>query len=310
MREWFRRGPREPRQEPAADGQTGAEVTARPIPENLWTRCPSCKELNYSREFEKCLKVCQKCGYHAPLSARERVALLADPESFVEYDTGMTSGDPLGFQRPDKTYAQGLREYQERTGEREACIYGTATITGVPVVLCVFEFRFISGTMGSVVGEKVARAVELAVKLRRPLITVVASGGARMDEGLLSLMQMAKTAAAVARLHAAGVLYISIMCDPTLGGTTASFASLADVIIAEPGADIGFAGRRPIEQIMRQKLPAKARRAETALERGMIDLVVPRAELRDTVSRLLLVYWVSNPAAAQPRRLEPVVALR
>ena len=191
---------------------------------------------------------------------------------------------------------------QERTGEREAAIYGTATVECVPVVLAAFEFRFISGTMGSVVGEKVTRAIELAVELHRPLITVVASGGARMDEGLLALMQMAKTAAAVARLHAARVPYLSIMCDPTLGGTTASFASLADVIIAEPGADIGFAGRRPIEQIMRHKLPAKARRAETALEHGMIDLVVSRAELRDTITRLLVLFWVSNPAAARPRQ--------
>lgn len=253
-------------------------------------KCRQCNELNYDREFERNLKVCARCGHHSRLTARERIAILTDEGSFEEFAANLTPQDPLEFKSEGKPYTEKVREEQEKTGLKEAAICGTATIEGYGTVLAVLDFSFLGASMGAVVGEKITRSIELAERTRMPFIAVSASGGARMHEGVLSLMQMAKTSAALSRLADARVPFISILTDPTTGGVTASFASLGDIIIAEPGALIGFAGPRVIEQITRQKLPAGFQRAEFLLEHGMIDLVVHRRELKDTLARLLMLY--------------------
>jgi acetyl-CoA carboxylase carboxyl transferase subunit beta len=255
--------------------------------ENLWVRCLRCRELNYVRELEDNLKVCVKCGYHFRLSARERIAQLVDNAHFEEWFTTLAPSDPLGFKTESQSYPAKLDETQRATGLTEAAIAGGGVIRGYPVVLAVLDFGFLGGSMGSVVGEKVTRAVEEALARRWPLVVVSASGGARMYEGALSLMQMAKTAASLNRLGAAGVPYIAILTDPTTGGVTASFASLGDVTIAEPGALIGFAGPRVIEQVTRQRLPPGFQTAEFLLEHGMLDLVVPRKDLPETLGKIL-----------------------
>jgi acetyl-CoA carboxylase carboxyl transferase subunit beta len=254
---------------------------------NLWVRCLRCRELNYVRELEDNLKVCVKCGYHFRLGARERIAQLVGGGHFEEWFANLAPTDPLGFKTENQTYPAKLDETQRATGLTEAAICGGGAIRGHSVVLAVLDFSFLGGSMGSVVGEKVTRAVEEALRRRWPLIAVSASGGARMYEGALSLMQMAKTAASLHRLGAAGIPYIAILTDPTTGGVTASFASLGDVTIAEPGALIGFAGPRVIEQVTRQRLPAGFQTAEFLLEHGMIDLVVPRKDLPDTLGKVL-----------------------
>jgi len=262
----------------------------RDVPENMWVKCARCKELSYTKEFEKSLKVCQKCGYHARLSASERLEGLLDPDSFVEVATTMQPGDPLAFAGEGQTYRTKLTETQTKTGLNEAVVAGTGTIDGAPLTVAVVDFSFMGGSMGGVYGEKICRAVETAIATHSPLLTCSASGGARMQEGIFSLMQMAKTSAALVQLAEAKLPYFSLLTDPTFGGVTASYAVLADITMAEPGALIGFAGPRVIEQTIRQKLPAGFQTAEFLLQHGMLDLVVPRRELRATVSRLLRLY--------------------
>jgi len=256
------------------------------VPDGVWIKCEGCKRTLYAGDLEKSLMVCPHCGRHHALTAEERILTLVDEDSFAETDASMRSGDPLSF-RSVKAYADSLAAAEDKTGLLEAVITGRASIGSAPVVLVVMDFRFIGASMGSVVGEKITRAYELALAERRPLVIVTASGGARMQEGMFSLMQMAKTSAAAARLARAGVPYIAVLTDPTMGGVTASFATLADVIIAEPGARIGFAGPRLVEQTIRQPLPKDFQTAEFLLEHGMLDMVVERGELRDTLATLL-----------------------
>jgi acetyl-CoA carboxylase carboxyl transferase subunit beta len=253
------------------------------IPAGLWAKCPRCGEAVYQKDLIRNLKVCPKCGLHHRLNAEERLALTLDEGSFEEIDAGLRSGDPLRFDG----YREKLSEAREKTGNLDAAIIGVGSIEGARTAIGALDFPFMGGSMGSVVGEKVARIAERALEARLPLVVFSASGGARMQEGALSLMQLAKTSAAIARLHEARLPYLSVMCDPTTGGVTASFAFLGDVILAEPGAMIGFAGRRVIEQTIRRKLPDNFQTAEFCLQHGLIDIVVPRVEMRATLARLL-----------------------
>ncbi len=264
------------------------------MPAGLWAKCPRCKNLIYQKELERNLQVCPKCGYHHRLSSLERIAITLDEGSFTEFDASLTSVDPLGF----AGYPEKLDEARRKTGRPEAAIAGVGTIDGFRTVVTALDFFFMGGSMGSVVGEKVARATERALEERLPLITFSASGGARMQEGALSLMQLAKTSAAVARLLAERLPYISVMCDPTTGGVTASFASLGDVILAEPGALIGFAGRRVIEQTIGRRLPDRFQTAEFCLEHGLIDMIVPREQLRTRLAQLLQFFGAPRAALA------------
>jgi acetyl-CoA carboxylase carboxyl transferase subunit beta len=276
---WFRK------KEEGAEGKPSRVVIA----EGLWIKCDSCKEIIYRAEVERAGRACPKCHYPFRVSARERVALLADPGSFEERDAHLESTDPLGF-KDAKRYRDRLRAAGQKTGADEAVLTGVARIGGLPAVLCAFEFGFLGGSMGSVVGEKLARAIELAIDKHLPVVIVSASGGARMQEGILSLMQMAKTSAALQRLGDRGLPYVSILTDPTTGGVTASFAMLGDVIMAEPRALIGFAGPRVIAETIRQPLPEGFQRSEFLLEHGQIDLIVERRELKETLRRLLAFF--------------------
>jgi acetyl-CoA carboxylase carboxyl transferase subunit beta len=257
------------------------------VPGDLWVKCPTCKELIYSKELQHNDRVCPKCSYHFRLRARERIAHLVDEVSFEEWDAGLQPEDPLHFADGSGPYDRKLRSTQEKSGEPEALVSGRATIDGRPVVLAVCDFDFLGASMGSVFGEKLARAAERCCDTGTPLLTVNASGGARMHEGLFSLMQMAKTVSALARLGRARVPHLSVLTDPCYGGVTASYATVADVVMAEPGALIGFAGPRVIEQITKQKLPEGFQTAEFQLAHGMIDLIVERPVLRMTLVRLL-----------------------
>ncbi|GAB4406364.1 MAG: acetyl-CoA carboxylase, carboxyltransferase subunit beta [Thermodesulfovibrionales bacterium] len=256
------------------------------IPEGLWVKCENCKEIVYKREIEKNLKVCPKCNYHFRISARERLKLMVDEGSFVEINPDLTSGDPLGF-KDTLSYRDRIKENQKRSGLGEAIITGEAAINGYAAVIAIMDFSFLGGSMGCAVGEKIVRAAELAIENTIPFITVASSGGARMQEGILSLMQMAKVSAAVGKLKDAGIPYISILSDPTFGGVTASFAMLGDIIIAEPKSLIGFAGPRVIEQTIKQQLPEGFQRAEFVLEHGMIDMILDRKDLKDTLSLIM-----------------------
>jgi acetyl-CoA carboxylase carboxyl transferase subunit beta len=273
---WFRKKQEEP---PTAEGRPR-------MPDGLWVKCEGCKEIIYKLEVERNLKVCPKCNYHFRMGARERLSLLLDEGSFEEYDSHLQAVDPLRF-KDLKSYAERIREARKATGLNEAAICGMATIGGFPVSICILEFSFLGGSMASVVGEKVTRTVERALQQRTPLIIISCSGGARMQEGVLSLMQMAKTAAALYRLSQARCPFISILTDPTTGGVTASFAMLGDIIMAEPKALIGFAGPRVIEQTIRQELPPGFQRAEFLLDHGMIDLIVDRKSMRSVLIKLL-----------------------
>jgi acetyl-CoA carboxylase carboxyl transferase subunit beta len=285
MRELFRW---QPKFTPAAE-RDGADV-----PDNLFFKCPQCKELNYGKEFQEALRVCQQCGYHALLSAHERLAMLLDADTFAEWDAGLRPEDPLGFVAGppgrEESYRAKLDSARRKTNLHEAVVAGEGQIAGQPLAIVVADFGFMGASMGSVFGEKLARAAERAAARGLPLLTVSASGGARMQEGLLSLMQMAKTTAALARLGHAGLPHLSLLVDPCYGGVTASYATVADVVLAEPGARIGFAGQSVIEQITRQKLPEGFQRAEFQLEHGMLDLIVPRRELFDTIATLVRLY--------------------
>ncbi|MDE3075298.1 MAG: acetyl-CoA carboxylase, carboxyltransferase subunit beta [Chloroflexota bacterium] len=265
----------------------------------LWVKCTRCGEVLYQRELSKNLQVCQKCQFHFRLRAPERIDMFADAGTFVPLDVDMRSSDPLQFVSRGKAYPDRLREAEAQAGLPEAVIYGTARLYEQPVVLAAMDAAFLGASMGSVVGEKVARAFERAAADGCALVIFAASGGARMHEGLFSLMQMAKTAAAAARLSDAGLPFISVCTDPTYAGVTASFVSLADVIIAEPGASIGFAGPRVIEQTTKHKVGADERDAEFVLRHGMVDLVVPRGELKETLGRLVaLLTRQPGPVAA------------
>ncbi len=274
----------------------------------LWVQCTRCHELIYQREFDDNLKTCPRCNHHARLSARERIATLVDDHTWQEEDAELQPADPLGFISLGEQYADKLSETQQKTGLSEAAVAGTGDIESFPVRVVILDFGFMGGSMASVVGEKVARAAERSATDRRPLILVSASGGARMQEGIYSLMQMAKTSAALARLGAARVPSFSILTDPTTGGVTASFASLADIIFAEVGALIGFAGPRVIEQTTKQKLPPDAQRPEFLLKHGMIDAIVHRRELKPALAKALRLYASGPFAGSAPMAGTPAQA--
>jgi acetyl-CoA carboxylase carboxyl transferase subunit beta len=278
---WFRkvREPKEPR-----------ERRSSKVPEGLWVKCDSCRQILYNKELARNFKICPKCGFHFRLSAPERLRMLFDDETYAELEGDLRSADPLRF-RDTKRYRDRLKEYEESVGPSDAVVVGAGTIEGIPVIVGAMEFFFLGGSMGSVVGEKVTRAAERALAENRPLILVSTSGGARMQEGILSLMQMGKIAAALARLSAARIPFLSVMTDPTTGGVTASYAMLGDLNLAEPGALIGFAGPRVIEQTIRQTLPEGFQRAEFLLEHGMLDFVVERSEMKATLARCLRLLW-------------------
>lgn len=257
------------------------------IPEGLWTKCSDCGEIIFNKKLEENLKVCPNCDYHFTLNAYERIKILLDSGSFQESSENLVSSDPLNFSGP-KTYKDKLKADQTATNMKSAAVVGKGSIGGHKIMCCVTDSRFIMGSMGSVVGEKITRITEKATQTQLPLIIVSGSGGgARMYEGLFSLMQMAKTSAALARHHKAGLLYISVLTNPTMAGVLASFASLGDVIVAEPKALIGFTGPRVIEQTIRQTLPEGFQRSEFLLEHGLIDAIINRKELSSTISRLL-----------------------
>jgi acetyl-CoA carboxylase carboxyl transferase subunit beta len=256
------------------------------IPEGLWIKCNNCKEIVYKKEIERNCNICPKCNYHFRISARERLRLIYDNEQYEEFDSHLRPMDPLKFKDVMK-YRDRLREHQMRTGLWDALISTRGTMGGHPIIICAFEFEFMGGSMASVVGEKLARAIERAVEQKVPFMTISSSGGARMQEGLISLMQMAKTSAATVKLEQAGLPFISLLTDPTMGGVSASFAMLGDIIMAEPKALIGFAGPRVIEQTMGQALPEGFQRAEFLLEHGLIDMIVSRKDLRRKLIEIL-----------------------
>lgn len=266
---------------------TIVRIKKKDIPDGLWIKCAECSETLYQKTLEENLKVCPKCNYHFVLGAHERLAMLLDKDTFQEYDKDMISADPLDFKGP-KTYKEKLAADQDATGLKDAVISGAGKIENKNCIIAVTDSRFIMGSMGSVVGEKVTRAIESATKNRLPVIIVSGSGGgARMYEGLYSLMQMSKTCAALAYHQKAKLPYISVLTNPTMAGVMASFAGIGDVIIAEPRALIGFTGPRVIEQTIRQKLPPGFQRSEFLIEHGLIDMIVHRKNLKNTLSQLL-----------------------
>jgi acetyl-CoA carboxylase carboxyl transferase subunit beta len=267
------------------------------VPEGLWVKCPDCSQAIYNKDLATNLGVCPKCAHHFRIGAAERLRMLFDGE-WVEHDKDLTSTDPLLF-TDTKPYKARLKSGSEATGLKDAVIVASGAIDGVDTVLAAMEYAFIGGSMGVVVGEKITRGIERAIESRRPLVIVCCSGGARMMEGALSLMQMAKISGALARLDRARLPYISVLTDPTTGGVTASFAMLGDLNVAEPKALIGFAGPRVIEQTIRQKLPEGFQRSEFLLEKGMLDLVVDRRELKGIIARVLRFMGATAPAAAQ-----------
>jgi len=259
---------------------------ARRVPEGVWVKCPSCESVLYKEDLKATLNVCPKCSHHMRIGARARIEALLDPEGRVEIGQHTRPMDPLKF-KDSRRYPERVTEATKQTGESEAMVVMSGRILAVPVVLACFEFEFMGGSMGSVVGERFARGVQDAITNRTPFICVAASGGARMQESLLSLMQMAKTNAMLTRLSAAGLPFISILTDPTMGGVSASFAFMGDVVIAEPRALIGFAGPRVIEQTVREKLPEGFQRSEFLQEKGAIDMVIDRREMRVELAHLL-----------------------
>jgi len=268
---------------------TPVEIKKVQMPEGLWTKCKNCNEIIYSKEIERNLNVCPKCDYHFRISARERIALILDEGTFAEMDGAMESVDFLNF-KDSKKYKDRIRAAVKKSGPGDAILCGEGLLEGLPVVIGVFDFGFMGGSMGSVVGEKITRAIERGLEKQAPVIIFSSSGGARMQESILSLMQMAKTSAALAKLKKAGIPYVSVLTDPTTGGVTASFAMLGDINMAEPRALIGFAGPRVIEQTIRQKLPDGFQRSEYLLEHGMVDMIVRRAEMKERLAQLLKIF--------------------
>jgi acetyl-CoA carboxylase carboxyl transferase subunit beta len=285
---WFKKAKR---QRPV-----GRERPRSQVPEGLWVKCEGCREIIYSKELEKNLRICPKCGYHFRISARERIELLLDDGRQEELFAGVQSTDPLTF-KDSKPYKDRLKSYRKQVGEKSAVIVVKGEMEEIPVVLAVMVYRFMGGSMGSAVGEKITRAIEEAIRTERPLVVVSASGGARMQEGVLSLMQMAKISAALARLRDRPLPFLSVLTDPTTGGVTASFAMLGDLNIAEPGALIGFAGPRVIQQTIGENLPEGFQRSEFLLQHGFLDMVVERTELKQTLARCLR-HLLKKPAKA------------
>ncbi len=274
-------------------------VKKKDIPKGLWTKCPISGEIVFNKELEANQMVVPRSGYHFPIGARERIAGLLDEGSFVEQDASVRSADPLEFV-DSKPYPERIKKYETDSGLPEAVICGTGKIYDIPVSIAVMDFRFCGGAMGSAAGEKITRAIETALKNKTPCLTFSASGGARMQEGIYSLMQMAKTSAALGRLAEAKLPYISILTHPTMGGVTASYAVLGDINIAEPGALIGFAGARVIKETTKQTLPPGFQTAEFLIKKGLIDQIVPRLQMRDRLRDLLLALFV--------RKLTPALA--
>lgn len=269
--------------EPRKETNSAKKVS---VPESLMFKCPRCRNVYFMEEFEKSGKVCPNCNYHSRISASERIAITVDKNSFKEFDAGMTSKNPIDF----PSYEEKQEELREATGLKDAVVTGEATIRGIPCIIAVMDSRYMMASMGSVVGEKITRAFETATERKLPIIIFTASGGARMQEGAVSLMQMAKTSGAAARHAEAGLLYITVMTDPTTGGVTASFASLGDVIIAEPKVLVGFAGRRVIEGTIKQRLPDDFQSAEFLLQHGFVDMIVERPRIRRTLAHLLKLH--------------------
>ncbi len=259
------------------------------VPEGVWTKCKNCQEIIYAKEVQRNLNVCPKCDYHFRIGARERIDLILDEGTFVEMDANMRSVDFLDF-KDTKKYKDRLKAAIKKAGDGDAVICGEGNLDELPVVVAVFDFSFMGGSMGSVVGEKITRAIEKGLETNAPVLIFSSSGGARMQESIMSLMQMAKTSAALAKLKAAGIPFISVLTDPTTGGVTASFAMLGDLNIAEPRALIGFAGPRVIEQTIRQTLPDGFQRSEYLLEHGMVDMIIPRKEMKQKLSELLRIF--------------------
>jgi len=278
---WFKKGEEEKekkeiREEPKPSGQ-------------LWVKCNSCNEIIYRKVIERNLQVCPKCNYHFQIPARRRIDSVVDPGTFIECDADLISTDPIEF-KDSKRYPSRIKESQEKTGQKDAILCGEARIEGQPTMIGICEFNFMGGSLGSVVGEKITRLIERAIEKRVGVVIFCASGGARMQEGILSLMQMAKTSGALAKLQEASLLYISVLTDPTTGGVSASIAMLGNIIIAEPKAMIGFAGPRVIKDTIRAELPEGFQRAEYLLEHGMVDLIVERKDLRHTLASLLEMF--------------------
>jgi acetyl-CoA carboxylase carboxyl transferase subunit beta len=278
------------------------------VPRGIATKCEGCGEILLERDLLENLRVCKFCGYHLRISTQARMKLVLDEGSFAEADTGLRSVDPLEFRVDGKRYRDQLRKSEAAAGAGDAYRSGSGAIGGYPVEVGFFAFEFMGGSMGAVVGEKIARQFERAIETRHPAVVFSASGGARMQEGVLSLMQMAKTAVARSRMREENVPYISVLLHPTTGGVAASFALLGDIIIAEPNALIGFAGPRVIEQTIRQKLPEGFQRSEFLLEHGMIDLITTRAELKATLERVLAWFGRRNGALAAPDKRRPGTA--
>lgn len=263
------------------------DVKAQPsIPNGMWVKCTKCKKVLYKDDLERNNKVCQYCGHHFRMSAKERIKLVMDTDSFEEFDAEMQSDNPIQFEG----YESKLQSMIDKTGLREAVVTGKGTIGNMNAVACFMDSNFMMGSMGSVVGEKITRAIEKAIELRFPLVIFTTSGGARMQEGMFSLMQMAKISGALNRLSKEKLLYVTVITDPTTGGVTASFAMLGDIIISEPDALIGFAGRRVIEQTIRQKLPDGFQKAEFLLDHGFIDSIVPRKDLKKALKNILVIH--------------------
>jgi acetyl-CoA carboxylase carboxyl transferase subunit beta len=270
--------------------------TRKTVPEGVWTKCPGCEAVLYSAELERSLQVCPKCGHHMRIRTRERLDALLDPEGRYEIGQEVLPVDSLRF-KDSRKYSERLEEAIQETGETDALIVMGGSIRAIPVVVAAFEFEFMAGSMGSVVGERFVRGVQAALEQKVPFICITATGGARMQEGLLSLMQMAKTTAMIARLGDAGLPFVSVLCHPTTGGVSASFAFMGDVVIGEPRALIGFAGPRVIEQTVREKLPEGFQRAEFLLQKGAIDMIIDRREQRDELA-VLLALLLRQPADA------------
>lgn len=260
------------------------------IPGGKWVKCDKCGQIIYKEDLDNNLSVCTYCDHHFRMAARERIELIIDEDTFIEFDENMRSTDPLGFEG----YEEKIENIMKKTGINEAVITGRGRIYGLDTVICVMDSFFMMGSMGSVVGEKIVRAVEKAIEYKLPVIIFTTSGGARMQEGMFSLMQMAKTSAVLGKLSDAGLLYITVLTDPTTGGVTASFASLGDIILSEPRALVGFAGRRVIEETIRQKLPEDFQSAEFLIKHGFIDKIVPRRELKNTIKNILLIHKASD----------------
>jgi len=274
------------------------EEPKKSVPKGVWTKCERCAKTLYEAELDQNQRVCNGCGHHFRLPTEARIELLVDPGTWQEHDRGLESGDPLGFKVDGKKYVDQVRGAIKKVGSGDAYRAGTAAIGGIPVEVGFFVFEFMGGSMGSVVGEKIARQFERGIAHQRPVIVCCASGGARMQEGVLSLMQMAKTSAARSKLREAHVPYIAVLLHPTTGGVAASVAMLGDIIIAEPDALIGFAGPRVIEQTIRQQLPPGFQRSEFLLEHGMVDLVVPRSALKKTIERSL-TWFAGGPVPSR-----------